>query len=443
MTQHCLRSLTVLLVEDDNTARQGLALALEAKVSRVFQADNGDSGFSQYASIRPDIIITDIRMPRMDGLAMVRAIRDSGGDPFIIIASGAGEEQAFLEAIELGVNLFIKKPYNAEDIFTGLERAAAEIARRRHDTYRRALSDGLLAHVPNCHLLSDGAAVLYFNDPQAILQYPAHEGQELGPYLRENFTVSMRQGVEQSSLPLNMDAWLTKHSGSEFVLAGNGQSRNGHPVRYLLRLDRVRIHSQERHLLTFTDISLIESERERFYQLAGRDYLTGVGNRQAFETELAREIERSKRYGSDLSLVMLDIDDFKSVNDTLGHQTGDAVLVALARCMAAEVRVTDIICRFGGEEFMVIMPQSELEGALSCAGKLGHSIAEYDFGIGRRITVSLGVAQYQPGESSHTLVRRVDTALYEAKGTGKNRVVTALDAPFSCSDNEEAGPSSR
>jgi len=425
-----------LLVEDDSTARKSLALALEPKVSRIFLADNGDSGFTLYLSVKPDIIITDIRMPRMDGLAMVRAIRDQGGDPFIIIASGADEKQSFLEAIELGVNLFITKPYNAEDILTGLGRASSEIAKRRHDTYRRALSDGLLAHVPNCHLLSDGAAILYFNDPQSILHTPGQEGQELGPYLREHFTFPVRQGKEQSSLQQNMDSWLSQHSGSEFILAGKGESKNGHPVRYLLRLDRVRIHGQERHLLTFTDISLIESERERFYQLAGRDYLTGVGNRQAFETELAREIERTKRYGSDLSLVMLDIDDFKSVNDTFGHQTGDAVLVALARCMAAEVRVTDIICRFGGEEFMVIMPQTDLTGALSCAGKLGQSIAGHDFGIGRRITVSLGVAQYQPGESSQTLVRRIDTALYEAKGTGKNRVVTALDAPFSCADKD-------
>ena len=436
MTQHGLRGLSVLLVEDDTTARLGLALALESQVAQIFHADNGASGLELYRSARPDIIISDIRMPRMDGLAMVRAIRGDGGDPFIIIASGADEKQSLLEAIELGVNLFITKPYNAEDIFTGLGRASSEIARRRHDTYRRALSDGLLAHVPNCHLLSDGATVLYFNDPQSILHTRAQEGQELGPYLREHFTFPLRQGTEQSSLPQNMGSWLSQHCGLEFILGGNSESRNGHPVRYLLRLDRIRIHGRECYLLTFTDISLIESERERFYQLAGRDYLTGVGNRQAFETELAREIARTQRYGTDLSLVMLDIDDFKSVNDTLGHQTGDAVLVALTQCMAAEVRVTDIICRFGGEEFMVIMPQTELAGALSCAGKLGQSIAGRDFGIGRRITVSLGVAQYQPDESSHTLVRRVDTALYEAKGSGKNRVVTALDAPFSCTGKE-------
>ncbi|WP_243358249.1 diguanylate cyclase [Fundidesulfovibrio terrae] len=430
-----MNNLSVLIVEDDAPSRLGLTLALETKVCQVIQADNGVTGLEYYRRLSPDVIITDIRMPCMDGLSMIRGVRDTGGDPFVIVASGYGEEGFYLDAIELGVNLFIKKPYHAEDIFSGLHRASGEIGKRKHDAYRRALSDGLLANVPNCHLLTDGNHVLYFNDPQQILPRQASERQELGPYLRGNFTLALRHGMAQSSLPQSILPWLARHAGREFILAGIASPKHSHPARYLLRIDQVCLHDEELHLLTFTDISRIESERTRFYQLAGRDFLTGVGNRQAFETELSREMGRAKRYGSDLCLVMLDIDDFKAVNDLFGHQTGDSVLVSLARTISTCVRVTDIVCRFGGEEFMVVMPQTSLDGALSGARKLGETIAAQDFGINRQLTVSIGVAQYQDDEASQTLIRRVDNALYEAKNAGKNRVIIAQGIPFSCAEN--------
>jgi diguanylate cyclase (GGDEF)-like protein len=431
MTQHGLPNLKILLVEDDAASRLGLALALESKVAQVLEADNGGAGLELYRRHDPEVIITDLRMPCMDGLSMIRSVRESGGDPFIIVASGFGKEECYLDAIELGVNLFIKKPYCATDILRGLGRACAELTRRGQGATRRALSDGLLAHVPNCHLLTDGKAVLYFNDPQAILPRKAAEGQELGPFLRANFTLALRHGMARSSLPHGIGAWLARHAGREFILAGEDRPETGSPVRLLLRVDAISLSGQGNHLLTFTDISHIECEREHFLQLAGRDFLTGVCNRQAFESELARESGRAVRYGSELCLVMLDIDDFKQVNDSLGHQAGDDVLVSLARLMSEGVRATDVVCRYGGEEFMVIMPQTGLAGSLACARKLGEAISRHDFGIGRRLTVSLGVARLGAGETCQDIIRRVDTALYEAKKTGKNTVVLAQDADLS------------
>jgi len=432
MTRPGLQTLKLLIVEDDAPSRVALSMVLENSVAQVFLADNGQSGLTLYREHGPDVIITDIRMPFLDGLGMVRAIRSEGGDPFVIIASAFGEEECYLDAIELGVNLFIKKPYNAEDIFSGLERAARTLSKRGRDAYRQAMAGGLLSHVPNCHLLTDGERILYFNDPQSILPRSAEEDQDLGAWLRGSFTLALRHGMSQSSLPQGIASWLTRHTGREFILSGIGQERDGKPSRFLLRLDRVRMNGGDNHLLTFTDISRIENERVRFFQLAGRDHLTGVGNRQAFEAELSKEIGRAKRYGSELCLLMLDIDDFKAVNDTFGHQTGDAVLVSLARLVCAGVRVTDVVCRYGGEEFMVIMPQTSLQGATSCGRKLAQNLACYDFGIGRQVTASLGVAQFASVENAETLVRRVDMALYEAKKSGKNRVTVANEAGFAC-----------
>ncbi len=432
MPQADYRNLRVLVVEDDQPSRFCLTMALESRVAQVIQAENGLVGLERFREYEPDVVITDLRMPLMGGLDMVRGIRDFGGDPFFIVASGFSDEEFYLGAIELGVNLFVKKPSHIEDILKGLARAAAESHKRKHDAYRRALSDGLLAHVPNCHLLTDGESIQYFNDPQSILPVKAGEGQRLGPFLREHFTLRARRGTVVTSMPQGIAAWLERHSGQEFILSSiDGASPTG-PRRFLLRVDRVSFDSGYSSLLTFTDISLIENERERFYQLAGRDFLTGVANRHAFETELAREAGRARRHGSELCLTMLDIDDFKGVNDRFGHQAGDQVLVKLAKTVTEGVRMTDVVCRYGGEEFMVIMPQTTLEGAWSCARKLCRAIARQDFGIERQITVSVGVAQFKPDQSLETLIHRVDTALYQAKAGGKNQVIVAGPSNFFC-----------
>jgi len=434
MPQTDLKSLKVLIVEDDTPSRLCLTLTLEDKVGQVFEADNGKSGLELYHRHTPDVIITDLRMPCMDGLSMIRTLRESGYKPYVIIASGYGEEESYLDAIELKVNLFVKKPYCPENILSGLSRAHQDIQQHRKDKARSRIADGLLSNVPNCHVISDGDHILYFNDPKRILPAQAAEGKDLGAFLRQHFSLAQRNGATRTTLPQDIASWLGRHQGREFILAPNATSGDTRPRRFLLAIDHVSFEEEKRHLLTFTDISLIETEREQLSRLAGRDFLTGVGNRQAFETEIARESKRALRYGTDLCLTMLDIDDFKSVNDTFGHQTGDTVLVELARVLGGAVRVTDVVCRYGGEEFMVIMPQTGLDGARQCALKLGAAIATHDFGIGRPLTVSIGLACCKPGESSQTLVRRVDTALYQAKNSGKNRVVVAQDANFSCTD---------
>lgn len=431
MYQPDLKSLKVLVVEDDTPSRLCLTLTLEGKVGQVIEADNGKTGLDLYHRHAPDVIITDLRMPCMDGLSMIRALRESGCNPYVIIASGYGEEESYLDAIELKVKLFVKKPYHPGNILSGLNRALQDIHQLRLDKARRKIADGLLSNVPNCHVISDGNQILYFNDPKRILPAQATEGKGLGPFLH-TFALAERHGMSRTPLPRDVASWLACHQGCEFILAPHGDARNSQSRRFLLAIDQISFEEEKRHLLTFTDISLIETEREHFSRLAGRDFLTGVGNRQAFETELDRETKRAERHGTDLCLTMLDIDDFKSVNDTFGHQTGDAVLVELARVLGAAVRVTDVVCRFGGEEFMVIMPQTGLEGARQCALKLGAAIAAHDFGIGRAVTVSIGLACIKPGETSHTLIRRVDTALYQAKNAGKNRVVLAQDANFNC-----------
>ena len=166
------------------------------------------------------------------------------------------------------------------------------------------------------------------------------------------------------------------------------------------------------------------------------DGLTGLANRRRFEERLAREVERARRFpGQALALVMLDIDDFKAVNDRLGHVAGDEVLRAVARTMRVDRRETDLAARYGGEELALILPGADLDGAARAAERIRRAVEELDLplpgpdGESLRVTLSAGVAVFGHGaEDAPGLVAAADDALYQAKRSGKNRVARA-DSP--------------
>ncbi|NLW12401.1 MAG: diguanylate cyclase, partial [Clostridiaceae bacterium] len=166
-------------------------------------------------------------------------------------------------------------------------------------------------------------------------------------------------------------------------------------------------------------------ERLRLQKLSFSDFLTGINNRYMFLRQADKEFERYLRYGSVFSIAMIDIDYFKKVNDTYGHNEGDFVLRELTRIINDNLRKTDIFARWGGEEFVVMMPETRLEGAYSAAEKLRSAIACHQFGAVGRVTISLGVAMItEQDKSLELLISRADTKLYDAKKAGRNRTET-------------------
>jgi diguanylate cyclase (GGDEF)-like protein len=167
----------------------------------------------------------------------------------------------------------------------------------------------------------------------------------------------------------------------------------------------------------------MQAELER---LATTDTLTGIHNRRAFDEQLALELIRARRYGNKLALILLDIDHFKRINDRHGHQTGDRVLVDLARVVGGRLRASKVFARWGGEEFVVLAPNTDAEDAAHLAEEIRARVEAHDFPQVGRVTVSLGVTQYAPDDTTDRLWKRADTALYRAKAGGRNRVEVEL-----------------
>jgi diguanylate cyclase (GGDEF)-like protein len=161
-----------------------------------------------------------------------------------------------------------------------------------------------------------------------------------------------------------------------------------------------------------------------YESVAKTDTLTGATSRYACELVLDMENKRNLRYQTSFSILMIDIDDFKKINDTYGHLVGDAVLRALVTCIEMRLRDMDVICRWGGEEFIVILPDTSQSEAEKVAQTLRASVESFDFEKVVRVTISIGVATTKDvHQSIDSMIKKADDALYEAKKSGKNRVI--------------------
>jgi diguanylate cyclase (GGDEF)-like protein len=160
---------------------------------------------------------------------------------------------------------------------------------------------------------------------------------------------------------------------------------------------------------------------EVMHRLAHTDPLTGVANRRELYSELRKETDESERYERPLSIIFFDLDHFKSVNDAYGHDCGDNLLCEVVRSVESVLRATDRLGRWGGEEFVVLAPETDLREASRLAERLRVEIASHRYRSAPTITASLGLAQYEAGDTPETLIKRADQALYKAKILGRNR----------------------
>ncbi len=193
---------------------------------------------------------------------------------------------------------------------------------------------------------------------------------------------------------------------------------------------RVQAELERAHRELAARVTQIEDLNAQLREQAVRDPLTGLHNRRYLEQTMKRDISRARRSGETLVVAAIDVDHFKSVNDVHGHAVGDRVLLQLADVLLSKVRSSDLVCRVGGEEFVVVMPRAEIPGALKRAEEWRVAFAARAVdgrdGASVRATISIGIALFRdPSESFASCLKRADEALYAAKNAGRDRVVTA------------------
>lgn len=226
----------------------------------------------------------------------------------------------------------------------------------------------------------------------------------------------------------NIDSWLWKWRQEQFLLAVA-------VLAAILVTTVIAAGIQRRYTLT-RQLQIVRGDLEesnaalrqtlaKAEMLAAKDQMTGLLNRHSFDRQLEATIARVARNGDTFSLLMIDIDHFKSINDYYGHTTGDDVLKRFGTALLDRLRQYDVAARWGGEEFSVLADGTSIENARLLAESIRESISDTPFTPVPRVTISIGVAEYHPGESGDDLLKRADKALYGAKRNGRNRVIAA------------------
>ncbi len=194
-------------------------------------------------------------------------------------------------------------------------------------------------------------------------------------------------------------------------------------VLFLIYRNRVALNYNNQLLEINKELEHLNLQLE---ELSQTDQLTQLSNRRYLDLSLSQEMTRAQRYKESFCVILLDIDFFKKVNDTYGHQQGDVVLKETANILRTHSREVDVVGRWGGEEFLIILPKTDLHNALVMAEKIRDMIRSHDYGLEHQITASFGVTEFdQENDGEASLLRRVDANLYEAKETGRDKIISS------------------
>lgn len=242
-------------------------------------------------------------------------------------------------------------------------------------------------------------------------------------YSKEELIGQPMSIIRHEDTPMSLYTELWKNVLSDKAWDGEIKNKKKDGSVFWLEQHIVAVKNESGEVESFLSVSQDITLKKELEVLSSIDKLTGILNRRKLDEFLDYEVEIAKRHKHDLSLIIVDIDHFKEVNDTHGHQVGDIVLFEVTKMISSLVRKSDIFGRFGGEEFLIICPHTTEEEALVLSEKLREEVSSYHFNKVGYKTISLGIAQLRDEDDAQSLVKKADIALYEAKNSGRNRAI--------------------
>ncbi|RYE07056.1 MAG: PleD family two-component system response regulator [Hyphomicrobiales bacterium] len=448
----------VLIVDDIPTNVRLLEARLMAEYFEVRTASSGPAALSLLADGQTDIVLLDVMMPEMDGFEVCSRLKADPNTAHIpvVMITALDQPSDRVKGLQAGADDFLTKPVDDVQLMARVKslvrlKALTDELRARAQTGQEiAIEDATRAMD---YANSDGGRILLVdNDARNaerlrsylaaahkvdVLANPADAALTVAGGTYELAIVSMALGdldplrvcsqmrtLEQTrSLPILLIAEDVDRPRvvrgldlgvNDFVM--RPVERNELAARVRTQIRRHRYAAELRQSVTNT------------LALAVTDELTGLYNRRYFDRHLSLMLEKAREQDRDMAVMLIDMDFFKSVNDNHGHDIGDAVLKEFAQRLKRNIRGVDLACRFGGEEFVVLMPDTDFRQAQGVAERVRMSVAErgFEFGTGRplKVTCSVGVAlnEHQT-DTPEMILKRADVALYRAKREGRNRVV--------------------
>ncbi len=450
-----------ILVVDDVAANVKL---LEAKLASeyydVLVAKDGYEAIEMAKKHKPDIILLDVMMPGIDGFETCKQLKEIADIAHIpvVMVTALSEKSDRLKGLEVGADDFLTKPINDMALFARVKslvriKVLLDELRLRDKTNMQMG----IASTDNS-FLSDvsGAKILLVDDDQV-------QGKQINAKLLEHYKVDWIQESEKVLEAVqtgNYDMILMSTALSDIdglrlasQIKSQEETRNV-PLLVLVDEDdsRLMLKALEMGINDYMTMPVdknemtarvrtqirrkryqdaLKSQYQRSVSMAVTDGLTGLYNRHFLNNHLENMVSQSVKNGKKLALMLMDMDHFKEVNDTYGHDAGDRVLKQLSELILSVSRSTDLSARFGGEEFVMLMPETDEQSALGAAERMRAIVESTPFVIGANgetihRTISIGIANSHPdGDSAEALIKRADEAMYSAKRNGRNQVKVA------------------
>jgi two-component system cell cycle response regulator len=449
-------SARILVVDDIEANVKLLEARLTAEYYEVLTASDGPTALALAASEKPDIVLLDVMMPGMDGFEVCRRLKD---DPItrhipVVLVTALDGRSDRITGLEAGADDFLTKPIDDVMLFarvrslTRLKQVLDELRAREASGRRIGVIAGAAAR-----LGGTGGRVLVLDDNE-------RQQQRLMAELSVEHRPVAETDPEKAHLtargPLDLiivNAGARSFDGLRFAANIRSDEATRHlPILAILDPDErprlvkaleigvndlltkpidpqemaARVRTQIRRK-RYTDF--LRDNLDHSLELAVTDQLTGLHNRRYMEGQLGALVKRAAHGGDPVSALMIDIDHFKKINDNFGHDIGDEVLREFAIRLASNVRAIDLPCRYGGEEFTVIMPGARLQDAERVAERIRLHVAGSPFRVAHggellTVTISVGVATtLGETDTPDALLKRADEAVYEAKAAGRNHVI--------------------
>jgi two-component system, cell cycle response regulator len=438
MSSKFINEINLLYIEDEVSVRELLSKRLERVVKNLYIAENGEEGYSKYLEFKPDMILTDISMPKLNGIDMAKKIRELDDQIPIIVLTAHSDSSFLLNSIECSISSYLLKPIDKVKLFDTLEINAKNIClykinikQQEQIKEQQIILQNIINSEKNILFVTNFSDISFVNnsfleffDVKSIEEFKIKFNKvediflEYKDYLHkkivnnyeqmnnllfaENFYKKLNEIVDNKRIVLMKDK---KQIEKSFYLTISLLEEN-----------------TKLFLINLTDITKMTIEKNSIEKKAYHDGLTKIYNRNKFDELFDIELARVQRYKHFLSLAIIDIDHFKKVNDNFGHLIGDEILIMLADNLQNKLRKTDIFARWGGEEFVILFTETQLNDAINCSNILRELIQELEHEIAGKITVSLGVTEYIQGDTAEILFKRCDDALFKAKENGRNRV---------------------
>jgi two-component system, cell cycle response regulator len=452
----------VLIVDDTETIRLLLRMRLANAYYHVIEAATGEEAIRLASTESPDLVLLDVLLPGIDGFEVCRRLKESPATAHlpIVIVTALDNREDRVRGLEIGADDFLSKPFDELALLsrvaslTRMKMMVDELLLRGETSARACI--GAENAIVRAKLFPESQALIVSASAESAERISTALTSEIGCRIEIARSAEQAVGlIEHTHFdavlidhdlggadPLRLGSRVrsrpeTRQSATLLVVQGNDTALAAKaleigfndyisaPIDLVELIARMRLQLRRKR---YAD-RLRENMRNSVVE-AQTDPLTGVYNRRYADLHLEAMIERCRRRASNLTVMLLDLDRFKLINDEFGHAAGDMVLSEFTRRLQLNIRSIDLVARVGGEEFMVVLPDTDPAKAAEVAERIRAATADPPFlvtdaGDTREITVSIGFAILQPAESIFELVKRADRALYASKNSGRNRATLA------------------